>query len=680
MTIRGKLISMAAVVLLVIATMAGFTYYRGDSLMRDQVNSAGMEIVKGAADIIDGKFDRIQGVVRTAAVSVQYAATQLGVSDDAGLQRIAVNLAQQTKSDGVLDIYIGNEATGRLSDGTGWKEPAGYDVRSRLWYKQAVQAGKDRVIFTDPFKSMITGNTVILAATTINDREGKLLGVVAGEMDIAAMNEFVVNLRIFGKGSGLMTLRNGLLAAYHIKEDVLKANITTDPKLPEAVRNIGKKMIAGNTGFESYTYQGEERQMFFAPTQRGYSLGVLFPVSEITAMVRGLTTILLAIAAVALVITGAVIFFIVRSLARSIGTMGTVTEKLGAGDLTVSYDDSGKDEIAQISRILNGMVASLREVMTSIRHEAEETSQRAETLASLSEESLSSMEEVSGAVEKVQSMAEQSSAALEETNASIEEIASSAQSAARTASDGAKEGTEVSEGTGHAVEEVSAVIEDIGKAEGESEKSIERIRALAKSVDDISGFVATITSIADQTNLLALNAAIEAARAGEAGRGFAVVAEEVRKLAEESARAAQEVDKLIEGLQRHSGDSITATETTGRILGETMKRASGTQEKLTEALAATKKMVEAIQSIAAVSEEQAASSEEMTSAVQSVTEATGNVVESVASIGSASRETTKAAESIAKEAQEMAATAEKLQKLVGRFVVDDSSNGLLPKK
>jgi methyl-accepting chemotaxis protein len=85
------------------------------------------------------------------------------------------------------------------------------------------------------------------------------------------------------------------------------------------------------------------------------------------------------------------------------------------------------------------------------------------------------------------------------------------------------------------ITQVSASGDQVGSA----------IAELSNTVSGISGFVATITQIADQTNLLALNAAIEAARAGEAGRGFAVVAEEVRKLAEDSNRAAVEVGKLI---------------------------------------------------------------------------------------------------------------------------------------
>ena len=217
------------------------------------------------------------------------------------------------------------------------------------------------------------------------------------------------------------------------------------------------------------------------------------------------------------------------------------------------------------------------------------------------------------------------------------------------------------------------------EAKEKSSWNIVQIRELGQSVDVISSFVTTITSIADQTNLLALNAAIEAARAGDAGRGFAVVAEEVRKLAEESGHAAQEIEKLISGLQRHSESSIESTEETEKLLVETSATAEATQQRLNGAMDAIARLNEAIQSIAAISEEQAAASREMTSAVQHVTDANHNVVEATHSIQTASHETTSAAESIAGAAQSLAATAEKLQGFIGSFILDDRG-GIVPKK
>lgn len=680
MTIRGRLYFLSFVVLFVISLMGAITYYKGDSILTGLVNDAGMEVVGSAAQNIDGKLDRIENIVITTAEAVRDAMLRFNSTHEDEVEETLVALTGRTKDRGVLTLFMGHEQDGRFSDGSGWKEPADYDCRARSWYREAVEK-KGRIVLTAPYVDGITGKIVSSVVVSIYDNNGNLLGVVGADFDLDEIVSYVNSLGIFGKGNGILLLGDGTIMAGHRKEDILKANLTKDEKFPDALKNVGKKMIAGGAGSELYSYLGEEKQMFYSATRRGLSLGILFPVDELRALIRGLTFVLLAIAAVALVVVAVVVTVITRGLNRSIRSMEAATKRLGAGELTVRFDASGKDEIAAISRELNGMAASLQEVMIAIRRESDETAKHADTLASLSEETLSSMEEVSASIVKIDDVMQHSSSALEETNASIEEIASGAQAAARASAEGAEGASGASEAANASLIEVRSAASNIKTASEESENAIGKIRILARSVEEISGFVDTITSIADQTNLLALNAAIEAARAGEAGRGFAVVAEEVRKLAEESARAANQVNRLIEGLQKNSEESISATEKTGAILGETIRGVEATVQKLADAARSMSVVTQAVQNIAAVSEEQAASSEEMTSAVQSVTEATLRAVESMGSIKAASGETARAAEVIAAEAQAMAATSETLSRLVDRFVIDEGgAGGLMPYK
>jgi len=677
-TIKRKLILMGLVVVLVLAGMAGTVYFRSHTVLNDLLHNAGLEIVKSAANNIDMRLDKIDAVVKTSAESVRNTMILYGASDEDQVEEITTALTNVNKENGIVNVFMGHESNGRFSDGGGWVEPEDYDCRTRSWYKEGV-AAKGDIVMTSPYVDGITKMVIVSVVKAIYDNSGNLLGVVGADFDLGGLVEHVQHLTVLGHGEGLLLGDEGLVIAGARKENNLVAYLTKDEKFPEGLRNIGKRMIAGETGSDSYAMDGVEKQMFFSSTQHGMSLGILFPVSEINAIIRALTVTLSAIALVALVVVVFVVFIISRGLSRSIYKMKVATERLGAGDLTAIYDDSGRDEIAEISHVLNVMASSLREVMKSIRHEAEETGRHSENLASLSEETLSSMEEVTASIEKVQDMVNESASALEETNASVEEIASGAQSTARASSEGAEEASQATEAAGSSLTEVNQAIENIKNATVQSNNAIEKIKALEGSVQDISGFVTTITTIADQTNLLALNAAIEAARAGEAGRGFAVVAEEVRKLAEESAQAANEVNKLIDGLQRHSGDSIIATEKTGEILKDTLKGAEETQKKLNAAVMSIAKMAESVQDVAAVSQEQAASSEEMTSVIQGVTTSTSYALESVKSIQLASVETSRAAEVIAEEAQEMALAAQALSSMVARFKIEDENGkGIVP--
>ena len=154
--------------------------------------------------------------------------------------------------------------------------------------------------------------------------------------------------------------------------------------------------------------------------------------------------------------------------------------------------------------------------------------------------------------------------------------------------------------TNKAVDTVKEAIANIVVLQKKTKESGIKLQELVENSNKISEFIGDITSIADQTNLLALNAAIEAARAGEAGRGFAVVAESVRKLAEESSRAAENVRGLIETLQTSVRETKTSSDETAVLLDETTEKANGAQDSLAEAIGQIDKANDRIQNIAAV--------------------------------------------------------------------------------
>ena len=263
-------------------------------------------------------------------------------------------------------------------------------------------------------------------------------------------------------------------------------------------------------------------------------------------------TLVIALAVIAIVIGIGIALYIAKSISTPLGRVVELCKEASNGEMAITYSDfgyEGKDELGNLGEALTEMFASLSTAIGDIRGLAITSH---DTSARMKEDATKNTDyanNVRSNVANVVKLMEGNASSLQESNAGTEEMSAASMTSAQAATDCAEFISNMTTVTNKAVDTVKEAIANIVILQRKTKESGVKLQELVENSNKISEFIGDITSIADQTNLLALNAAIEAARAGEAGRGFAVVAESVRKLAEESSRAAENVRGLIETLQ-----------------------------------------------------------------------------------------------------------------------------------
>ena len=563
------------------------------------------------------------------------------------------------KLDGVDSAVFGNaDGSYVASSALG----AGYDPRTRAWYKEAAaQPGK--LIISKPFKS-VKGDPVISLSRAIV-QNGAVRGVLCVGISLEPVGNLLKDVKV-GETGSIVVLGPDTEYIYHPKYSV-------EDKFNEidggAYKDFAARLTTGKPEQIETEYQGVQKFYSAVPVgETGWTLLVALPVSEANAAAAHMSWALLAICAIALTLLLGITYVLLTSVTTPIGALSGLMEKIADGDLTAHLTKSDRsDEIGTLQNSCRDMLEGLQTTVKSTKAAAEQVAASSEELTASAAQTATAAQ---SAAEAVCIIAEESANQSGIVNAATQKVTGVNQQM-KTISEAVSTAKRAVNLTGEATQEGDEKldlaiegVEGLAKSAATASAAVEKLYDGSKNIAEINE---VITSIAGQTKLLALNAAIEAARAGEQGKGFAVVAEEVRKLAEESEAAAKEISGVI---QKNSEEIEHVFELTKNQQGEVRENVGQVKEageKFHRIMDLVAELETSIESIVEISEKVQADCSETTASVQKINDVSHTVQQKATDVSAVSEEQAASNEEIAAASHTLADLAERLQAGVEKF-------------
>jgi methyl-accepting chemotaxis protein len=656
-SLKTKLtLAMISLCIIPLILLGMISYWESSTILTEKLHTTSAQTLEEISRSLDNYFDVFDKQLTIASKNINLIEINSNQENIDGTYKLLDAIKESNPS--IRNVFYGTESNLLITSPK--MDLGNLRFKESQWYILA-NMSKGQFIITDPTLDERTNETVVSVARTI-EKDGKVIGVLGFDIKLETLTENIAKSKVGDSGYVFIFSKQGIVVTHPDK-----AQIGTDMPKNQSFWN---DVSANNKGFTTYNYNGINKfGSYLTNDLTNWKLMAALNESEVSndlnVILLNLTIGILIVAVIGIFIS----LLISIGITKNIKKLKNVFAHAAAGDLTVSLNIKAKDEIGDLANSFNIMISKISELMKSVKDSSTIMLDACTNIAAVAEETTASVSEVSSAIESIAlGSTIQAQSAVDGTS-KMNVLSENIEFIAGTILEAEKISNSTEELSNKGLAMIEILTEKSLDTKNSSQEVSDIVQEVHRSMAKITTMSDTISQVSEQTNLLSLNASIEAARAGESGKGFAVVAEEIRKLAEQSKDATENIKSIIQTIQVQSKKAVDSIKTAGNAVTAQEETVVNTEAIFNDILSGVKDLSGKINEITYSTATVNSSKTQVEDNIHDITGISQEIASSSQEVSASTEEVNATMDELSNHAANLTTLAEKLQDGVNKFIV-----------